>query len=450
MKTQQKWLIVGSGFKGIIAAYLLAQKGHQVMMVDKSTRIGGVLYSEEWNGFMLDKGCHLFDNDEDQITTLVLDILDNEVAPVSVKYASFAKGQKTEGIAVADLGRWGDETSKNILWEMIESATSSTSPSSISGSFYDVMAHRHGKTAATLIDSLVQKTHILSTHEIDASAYHLLPYKRIKFLENEQGTILKQSSFFDERIAISSQANPMQFYQHTAKKYPHRNFYPKKNSLRGFCDKALVKLQEMGVDMQMGKAVEYIKPSGGAVEVAFGSGSRRVDYLFWASPQELIPRLFGLEQSISDYIFAVPMVLYYFVVKRDKISDYTYIHNFNKSDYTFRVSFPSNYHQDVIQADLVYVCVEVPQQLGTDLWEQPKNFTQVIWRELQDMGLVKSETFEDVLIQKTPVSYKVPKLGYQDVLSHTLGKIDTTRILGLSEWEFTKNNIIRSLYKIFE
>jgi hypothetical protein len=59
------------------------------------------------------------------------------------------------------------------------------------------------------------------------------------------------------------------------------------------------------------------------------------------------------------------------------------------------------------------------------------------------MGLVRvTHSISRCFNSKTPISYKVPKTGYHKALDELLRQIDTTRALGLSEWEFTKNNII--------
>ena len=60
------WLVVGGGFRGIISAYLLALKGNKVVLVERGPHLGGALYSEEWKGFYLDRGCQAFDNNSDE------------------------------------------------------------------------------------------------------------------------------------------------------------------------------------------------------------------------------------------------------------------------------------------------------------------------------------------------------------------------------------------------
>ena len=78
----KRWLVVGGGFRGIVGAYLLASADHDVVLIDSvqsSSDLGGVLSSGLWKGFYLDKGCHLFANTNDKITTVIMGLLGEEV-----------------------------------------------------------------------------------------------------------------------------------------------------------------------------------------------------------------------------------------------------------------------------------------------------------------------------------------------------------------------------------
>ena len=102
MTKKQRWAVLGSGYKGIVGAYLLAKQGHRVTIFDKSKKLGGVLNSIQREGYTLDLGCHLFDNVDRHTTSLVLELLDEEIVPVNVKYGAVMK-DFVEGIATPDL-----------------------------------------------------------------------------------------------------------------------------------------------------------------------------------------------------------------------------------------------------------------------------------------------------------------------------------------------------------
>lgn len=419
--------------------------GKNVTIVDSSTKVGGILNSKPWKGYDLDIGCHVFDNDQDKMTELVLDILDNEVSPSLIKYASFLNNQKTDGISIPDLSSLGEETSRKILWETIK-ASSENNTQAIS--LFDKHSHVHGKTGASIIEKLLAKTHIISAKEVDALAFDLTTYSRIKFLDDKMGRVLKGSEALDKKVAVSSQNNPMEFYQNTAQNYSHRNFYPNRNGTRLFCEKAEEKLTKLGVSLLLGHKVEKVTPHSDSVEVKIDSQETiQADYVLWASPQELLGDLFGIENQLKELVFPVPLVLHYFALDKKYVSDYSYIHNFDSHFYTFRASIPNNYGKNNAPEGKTYICCEIPCQKGSAIWNQPENYKQTIWNELLEMKLVTSDAvYEDNLVLKTPVSYKLPKVGYQVELQRVLSEISRERILGADEWKLTKNSILTSIF----
>ncbi|MDX1903377.1 MAG: NAD(P)-binding protein [Thermonemataceae bacterium] len=447
VEREENWVIVGAGFRGLVVAYLLAKNGKKVTIVDSAKEVGGILYAKHWQGFDLDIGCHVFDNDTDETTNLTLEILDNEVNPSFIKYASFFNNQKTNGISIPDLSSLGQEVSQKILWETLETATK-TEKRSIT--LLDKFSTIHGTTAAKIIEQLMTKTHAISIKEIDSNALNLTTYKRIKFTSDEMGRFLKKNPILDNKIAVSSQENPMEFYQEIAQSYARRNFYPNKNGTRLFCEKSKVKLEQLSVNLLLGKKVEKINVDKNSIEVLISGQENplRADYLLWASSQELIGDLFGIENKLKDFVYPVPLILYYFTLDEKFVSDYSYIHNFDTNFYTFRASIPTNYGTNNAPKGKAYVCCEVPCKINSAIWSNPEAYSDTIWEEIKDMGIVSSEAIcEGKFLLKTPVSYKLPKVGYSIELERVLSFIPQERTLGLEDWELTKNSIIKSISK---
>ncbi|MGI9388811.1 MAG: NAD(P)-binding protein, partial [Boseongicola sp.] len=59
-------LVVGGGFRSIVAAWGLARQGETVALVETGAKIGGFMSPINWDGHWIDKGPQFFDNFEPQ------------------------------------------------------------------------------------------------------------------------------------------------------------------------------------------------------------------------------------------------------------------------------------------------------------------------------------------------------------------------------------------------
>ena len=55
-------VVVGGGFRSLIAAYSLANKGNSVCIIEKSNEIGGFFLPIKWENYNIDKGPQFFDS----------------------------------------------------------------------------------------------------------------------------------------------------------------------------------------------------------------------------------------------------------------------------------------------------------------------------------------------------------------------------------------------------
>src|SRR5690348_12327671 len=114
----QHWIVVGGSMTGIVSAYLLRKAGHNVTLLEGKRGLGGVSSGLTWQGFALDFGCHLFGNEADESTAILLDLLNGDVVPVEVKFASVLNGKRTEGFELPGLDSFGEDVSAKILLEL--------------------------------------------------------------------------------------------------------------------------------------------------------------------------------------------------------------------------------------------------------------------------------------------------------------------------------------------
>ena len=105
---KESWIVVGGGFGGIVASYLLAKSGRSVTLVEESPRLGGLASGVRWGDFSLDLGCHIFGNTDDRTTEVLLDLMGGNVQPVHMRFASRFGGQVLEGFELPEGSRVAD------------------------------------------------------------------------------------------------------------------------------------------------------------------------------------------------------------------------------------------------------------------------------------------------------------------------------------------------------
>lgn len=442
-----KVLVVGGGFRGILASYFLTRAGHDVTLSERAPFLGGVLHSEEWEGFYLDKGCHLLSNDRDDVTDVLLDILQGRILPVDFRYASILGGRKSDGFAIPDLTAFGQATQEKILYELV-GATAATSPTVEPDSLDGLLVARFGPTAAACLSGPLRKMFQADAKDLDPSAMAIANLNRIKVLPDAPTELLKHHPAFDERLAASSQDDPMRFVRDEVSRHEFRNFYPAERGMRGFCDAARARLEADGVDLRLGSEITKISPERDAVTCGFrDAADARFDRLFWTVDTALLASLLLNEGLSAGLVHQVPMILYYFVLPEAAVGSYTYVHDFEPDHLLFRASTAGPYGRQVKDDDTTFLCCEVTTTVGSPEWEAPEEFARQVWREAVDAGVMTGDGLTAMKILKTPVSYRVGMRGYSAAtraLSERLAAV-SNRIVLTEQAGFYRNEILKDL-----
>jgi phytoene dehydrogenase-like protein len=442
---RERWLVCGGGFKGLIGAYLLASRGKDVVLLERGPALGGNLCSVPWKGFHLDKGCHLFDNDDNATTSVVMEILGEDYEPVDVTYASVMNRSKTDGISVPHLGSLDGGTVRAIVEELVSAAAR---PEPACRSLRDKLEARFGPTAAGYLAGAVRKMYGIGAEEVDAGSLGVTPFERVQFLEGEAGESLKAHRGLRDRVAISSQGDPLRFYRHPGMRYSFRNFYPREHGLRRFCEKAEARLRAMGTDVRLGVEIRHLDAGTGAVSLVLAGGEVvEGDRVLWAGDLESLAEACGLGDGLHRFVHGVPMVMYYFVIEKRAEGEFTYLQDFDADDLLFRASVPGGYvRRSACPEGLSYVCVEVPTTPESPEWTDPKRFAGRVGEELRRYDVVCSDAPLETLTVPVPLTYRVPRIGYWEAVREAKDRLKReARVVFTGSWELGKNEIIRSL-----
>ena len=443
----KRWIVVGGGFRGIVGAHFLAKAGCAVTLVEQAGYMGGVLYSQEWEGLYLDKGCHLFDNVDDESTAVMHEVMGDEVIPVTVKYASVTDGFRSEGVAVPDYSRRGRAFQERVLLEMVEAAADYKDTSNLA----ELLTARYGPTLGGRLGVAAAKMFQVDPAGLDASAFSSTPFGRIRVVGDDAAMVLKESPALDERIAVPSHDDPMRFYRHQATRYPYRNFYPRGKGLRTFCERSLEHLRQLAVDVRLGESVEAFWDEGPRVNLATsGGGGLQADRVLWTIDPGALCRLLFEDDPLEALRHNVPMAVHYYRCPREDVGDYTYIHDFSEDSLVFRGSAPGAYGDQTDEKGATYVALEIPATVGSPVWEGSDSHRDAVWREAGVLGIVSGETWSGHKVLRAPVTYRLGKVGFSAAKNEVTERVGgySKRIVLSDGTAFSKAGIVADLKDI--
>ena len=421
---QSRWIVVGGGFGGIVSAYLLARKGRKVTIVERQAALGGILQGIEWNGFRLDYGCQLFVHKSDDATRVVLELLDHDARPVEHRIASVTAGRLTEGFELPDLSSFGEETSRQIAYELICAAARSDDDAC--NNLAERLEARFGGTAAALAGRLIEQLFGLAPAELPPQALDSTHFHRLVFLDETPARLLKRLDVFDDRIAAVARENGTELM-------PSRVFYPMTGGMRAFCETSTQKLRELGVDIRCGRDIAAIEFDGEAVTMGLSDGeSIHADNLLWTAGSVALGRLLGVSLELADHIHTAPMVLYYFAIDGSQVGDYCYIHDFDPDDFIYRGSAPGSYGEGTCPPGKSYACAEILTRIGSPEWDAPEKFTKQTWDELRRYRVVAGGEPADVLIKRAGSAYIFRKFGFESEIAPLRERVAATPRLHLA------------------
>lgn len=408
-------IIVGAGFVGIYTAWRLAQSGQRVALVEANDRIGGNLNSKYWNSFWLDNGTHNFDARTQLGEIFYKDVLGEQVIHLDNQtWASVSDKVWSYGFEFPDLSFDYPEIC-TVALEELELIRINKGISHENASYLDMYRSNYGTALTTKMRPIIKKYTGSDPSEFAIEANSALDV----FMRPKLGSdphmleLKKQDEFWDHRLGVSLSCGDNNFI---GKNQNKRFMYPPHNGLRGFCDLALRRLNELGVTILLSSPVISVNEvTGSAISVMAGEHNLTGQKVFWSLPENTLINTLNLKTNIAQHLIPVGSLFFAFEVHKDAILGPDYLHDFSTRRLAFRYNKQGIYSQQTKRCGNSFVVAEVPCH--------PKNISDLlksenserIWLEMQEVGFIRSQTSAtSSTFWSLPLAYTIPKIGWKE------------------------------------
>ena len=404
-KTVQKsydWIMVGGGFKSMVAAYARATDGQSVLLIESGPALGGFMSPIKWGEFWIDKGPQFFDNFEEADKQFITGMVGEGVfEDIGFTYASFLNGRKTDGFAIPDWRARGADFASAAFADLLFARMNGHGTVAEFEDFGALLAHDGGAILTADLFDLTRKFLRRDASDLSPHARNMVTYVGRKLLfDQEVSTDLKRSALLDGLLAAQKKSISDTRY----------NLYPKGSNLetvRVAMDRAL---HDAGVDVLLNTGLEGIDASARQCRIV--GQSVGYDRLFFGcDAREAEKMLFGT-QSLLEQTHMLPEIFHCYTVPRDSLDAAYYLVDYDPAHLSTRMTNFSNFmHAYDAEGNGVF-CVEQAIDRDSPEWDDPSASQARIFAEAREAGNVDADHFKDAKSFRIPVTYKVPLTGF--------------------------------------
>lgn len=378
-----------------------------IHIIDSAPFFGGVMWSFDINGFVVDKGVHSFNSVPRELSHVLSEIMNGDLVDFPFISRSKINGKITKGFSLPDLSNLLDEKQRSQVELEVRHQVLQTwehPPQSL----FEAYMRRYGHTAGSIFSDIFESIYALDTRSVEPSALIPASTGRLKFGTDEEMNALKDDPLLDAVIAARRQT--------IGKVDDFVSVYPGGGvGMKGWCIKTQEYLQARGVSITLGAKILSISDEQDGVCVATSKGEIQAEYLVWAndSTDDLASAL-GIKLEVDNLKHGVPMLFYTFFTQYEKINDLTYFQNFDSNRMAFRAASSGRFSGQVNEKGESFVIAECPTEKGGRFWNDGETYANSVWNEIVENGIVDSTaSMIGYDLKRVPTSVKWPKIGYE-------------------------------------
>jgi hypothetical protein len=400
------YVIAGAGFRGFCdAVELMKEPGAKVHVIDPAPFFGGIAYSRDVKGFVVDKGVHVFDSIPKDLADIVNEIMEGKTLPVDFVSQSAFNGVVTEGFSLPDLSSLDDATKSRIAYELIRLAADP--PTGKPANLESLLKARYGETAGGIFGRIFGKVYGIGPEVIEPHGISQTSMGRLKFLDDPEMLVLKAHPWLETVLAARRKT--------MGKIDDYVSIYPSTGeAMRGWCVRAAEWLKAKGAGVWLGEKILGIQDTASGVSVKTDKRTLEADKVIWANDNVTsLAAALGFEDYTNKLQHGTPMVFATLITRADKIKTFTYLQNFDPEGITYRTAAAGIFGNQVRPDGTTFITCECPIRPGSERWEKAETLGPAIWAEVKALGLVKPDAeMIDCDIIRIPVTFKLPKVGY--------------------------------------
>lgn len=401
------YIIAGAGFRGFCdAVELLKIPGAKVHILETAPFFGGIAYSRDVKGFVVDKGVHVFDSIPKDLADIVNEIMEGRTRPIDFVSRSAFNGVVTEGFSLPDLASLDDGTKSRIALELIRLA--SDPPDARKAPHLQALLEaRYGATAGGIFGRIFEKVYGIAATQIEPHGISQTSMGRLKFLDDAEMLVLKAHPWLETVLAARRKS--------VGKVDDYVSIYPDTGeAMRGWCVRAADWLRTKGVGVHLGEKILSIRDGAAGVTVKTDKQTLEADKVVWANDNVAsLGSALGFEDQADRLQHGTPMVFATLVTKADRVQDFTYLQNFDPQGVTYRTAAAGIFGNQIKPDGTTFLTCECPIRPGSEKWDKAEGMAGEIWAECKALGVVGPDAeliASDIL--RIPVTFKLPKLGY--------------------------------------
>jgi protoporphyrinogen oxidase len=386
-------VVVGGGVCGLLAAYLLRQYGHEVVLIEQSEHCGGLLRSvQDEQGNYYDQGTHVPNPTGIEMVDEFLfgpesqrHIKWNDIP--HLKTGNYFKGQwdlETQTIDARKLSQTSYEKGMGQLFINTEKPEDSN--------IEDYCKNSIGETFFTeLVKPVIDKLYGPQEDYKKLSAKNSINYfgaTRLLALDEAMTAKLKEIAAYDERLGFHTHA-AYQAWMESQGIIEPAYLYPKsKKGCQAWVDALIDKVTASGVKVINGSGITGLNVSNSKIsEVSLNNGEVfKCDWLYWSVPPAFALKfLVSKEQGTSDFrpSLRTANIFHYTIDRPLNNTQSHYLWNWDSSSDIFRITLYPNLNKSREYSITAEVLSDAEQAKDLD--------SQRIFSDLKSMDLVTAD-----------------------------------------------------------